>query len=87
MAPGVASRAAPAAVMLSRAECDRLGLRDGGRARVAVDGDEPVELRVVVKDMPPGVASVTAGLSSAAVITLPAWAALSAAAEPAEARR
>ncbi len=77
MAPGVASRIAPATVYLSQAECERRGLRDGGRVRLTVDGGEPVDLLVAVKEMPAGVASVLAGVSGMPVLALPGWAAAS----------
>ena len=87
LAPGVASRVAPASLALSRAECEKHGLREGGRARIALDGGEPVDLLVVVKDLPAGVASVTAGLAGAPALGLPAYAAVSAVAETVEAAR
>jgi NADH-quinone oxidoreductase subunit G len=77
MAPGVASRIPPASLALSRAECDRRGLKEGGRARVSVDGGEPVDVLVVVKEMPAGVASLTPGAPGTPAVALPAWAAVS----------
>jgi NADH-quinone oxidoreductase subunit G len=78
LAPGVASRVPPASLALSRAECERLGLKEGGRARVVLDGVGPVELLVVVKDMPPGIASVAPGTPGTPVAALPAWASVAA---------
>ena len=88
IAPGIASRTAPASLALSRAECEKRGLRHGGRARLAVDGGEPVDLLVVVKEMPAGVASVALGAPGIPVLPLPGWAELTAVKEsPVEARR
>jgi NADH-quinone oxidoreductase subunit G len=88
VAPGVASRTAPASVAISQADCEKQGLRDGGRVQLLLDGGEPVELLVVVKEMPAGVASVAAGVPGMPALALPGWAALKAVNEPvAEARR
>jgi len=71
LAPGIASRIAPASVALSAAECRRRGLEEGGMARVSVDGGEPVDLRVVVREMPDGVASVAPGTPGLPVMAVP----------------
>ncbi|HET6449999.1 MAG TPA: NADH-quinone oxidoreductase subunit NuoG [Spirochaetia bacterium] len=72
LAPGVASRIAPATIALSEAECRRRGLKEGGRARVSVAGSEPVELLVEIRRMPDGVASVAAGAPGLPALALPA---------------
>jgi len=88
LAPGIASRAAPASVALSRAECEKRGLRDGGRARLSLEGALPVDLLVVVKEMPEGIASVAPGSPGMPALPLPGWAAVTAQSEsPVEARR
>jgi NADH-quinone oxidoreductase subunit G len=77
MAPGVAARVGPASLVLSRAECERRGLKEGSRARVSVDGGETVELLVVVKEIAAGVAALAPGAPGTPVVALPAWASVS----------
>ena len=79
LAPGIASRTAPASVALSRAECEKRGLREGDRARVMVDGAEHVELAVLIREMPEGTASVQLGVPGMPVFPLPGWASVTAA--------
>jgi NADH-quinone oxidoreductase subunit G len=80
LAPGIASRAAPASVSLSRAECEKRGLRDGGMVRLSVEGSEPADLAVLVREMPDGIASVAAGVPGMPVLPLPGWATITASA-------
>ena len=70
-APGIVSRTGAASLALSAAECARRGLRDGGTARIVVDGAEPLELTVVVRQMPEGIASVQVGRPDVPVIPVP----------------
>jgi NADH-quinone oxidoreductase subunit G len=76
LAPGIASRIAPASVALSAAECQRRGLREGDRVRIAVDGADAAEVTVLIRRMPDGTASVPRGIAGVPVLPLPAWAAV-----------
>ncbi|MGO9308280.1 MAG: NADH-quinone oxidoreductase subunit NuoG [Spirochaetia bacterium] len=79
LSPGIALRTAPAAVAMSRTECEKRGLQQGDRARLTVDGVD-VEMAVAVSDMPDGVASVPPGVPGMPVLSLPGRATVSAAA-------
>jgi NADH-quinone oxidoreductase subunit G len=74
MAPGIASRTAPAFVALSRAECEKRGLLEGDRARVTLDGAGSAEVAVLIREMPDGTASIQLGLPGMPVLPLPGWA-------------
>jgi NADH-quinone oxidoreductase subunit G len=80
LAPGIASRTAAASVSMSRAECEKRGLRDGAMVRISLDGADPAELPVLVRDMPDGIASVPAGAPGMPVLPLAGWATITAAA-------
>jgi NADH-quinone oxidoreductase subunit G len=74
LAPGIASRTAPASVALSRAECEKRGLKEGDTARLSVDGAETAELAVLIREMPEGIASIQPGVTGVPVVPLPGWA-------------
>jgi NADH-quinone oxidoreductase subunit G len=74
LAPGIASRTAPASVALSRAEGEKRGLKEGDTVHVTVDGAEPAELVVLIREMPGGTASVQLGAPGTPALPLPAWA-------------
>jgi NADH-quinone oxidoreductase subunit G len=73
LAPGIARRTAPAFLSLSRAECEKRGLREGGSVRVTVDSGDQAVLAVHVREMPDGMASIPAGAPGMPVIPLPGW--------------
>jgi NADH-quinone oxidoreductase subunit G len=74
LAPGVAERSAKPCVALSAAEAGRLGLVEGQAVTVSPDGGEAVELPLVIRELPAGVAAVPFGLAGAPHLDLPAWA-------------
>jgi NADH-quinone oxidoreductase subunit G len=80
LAPGIASRIAPASVALSRTEGEKRGLKEGDMARLSVDGAETAELAVLIREMPDGVATVQPGVTGVPIIPLPGWATVTAAA-------
>ncbi|MGA2976833.1 MAG: NADH-quinone oxidoreductase subunit NuoG [Spirochaetia bacterium] len=77
LAPGIASRSAQRCIALSAAEAESRGLRNGQMARVTLEGGLTMELAVMVKAMPRGVASLAVGLPGQEAIRLPSWARLS----------
>jgi NADH-quinone oxidoreductase subunit G len=87
LAPGIASRTSPSSISLSRAECEKRGLREGDRARVTVDGAEATEMAVLIREMPEGTASIAPGVPGTPVLPLPAWAGVTLASVAAEAER
>ena len=77
LAPGVAQRAPAAAVAVSPAEAARLGIREGQRVRLSEAGGPgaaagSLDVPVVLRDLPDGVAAVTAGLTGDSTLRLPA---------------
>jgi NADH-quinone oxidoreductase subunit G len=71
LAPGIASRMGAASLALSRSECEKRGLHEGDKARVTVDAAEPLELAIVVRQMPDGVASIQVGMPGMPVLPVP----------------
>ena len=78
LAPGIASRTAPASVALSRAEGEKRGLKDGDMVHVSVDGADAAELVVLIREMTDGTASVQLGAPGTPVLPLPGWATVTA---------
>ncbi|MGA2477531.1 MAG: NADH-quinone oxidoreductase subunit NuoG [Spirochaetia bacterium] len=76
LAPGVAERSPRPYIALSRAEAERLGLREGQAVRVSPENGTQVELPLVIREMAAGVATIPFGLAGAPQLSLPAWARL-----------
>jgi NADH-quinone oxidoreductase subunit G len=71
LAPGIASRTSAATLALSRVECEKRGLHEGDTVRVTLDGAEPLELAVIVRQMPEGIGSVQVGRPGTPVLPVP----------------
>jgi NADH-quinone oxidoreductase subunit G len=76
LSPGVAARSPRPCLVLSRSESERLGLREGQIARVAPEQGTAMELAVVIREMPAGVAAVPFGVPGLPPLELPAWVAV-----------
>jgi NADH-quinone oxidoreductase subunit G len=75
LAPAVAQRAGEASVAVSAADAERLGLAPGGLAKLTFgEGGGGYTLKVIVRDMPQGLAAVSVGLAGAPALYAPAWA-------------
>jgi NADH-quinone oxidoreductase subunit G len=73
LSPEVASLSPGPCLMLSRAESERLGLREGQTVRVAPEHGPEMELAVVIDELPEGVAAVPYGVPGLPLLGLPTW--------------
>jgi NADH-quinone oxidoreductase subunit G len=76
LAPGVAQRTPRPYLAVSAAEARRLGLREGQAVRVTPEQGAPMELPLVIRELPAGVAAIPFGLPGAPGLPLPSWARL-----------
>jgi NADH-quinone oxidoreductase subunit G len=74
LAPGVAARSTGPCIALSAADAKTRGLANGQKTRALLENGAGAELTVQIGEMPPGIASITAGTEESAGFRLPSWA-------------
>ncbi len=72
LSPGVAERSPKAYIALSAAEAERRGLGEGQTVRVTTEGGVGLDLSVVIRPFPAGVAAAPYGLPGLSGLQLPA---------------
>ena len=72
LAPGVAERSPSPSIALSPGQAEALGLKEGQRARVTTETGAVMDLPVIIRPLPAGVAAAPYGSSGLTGIALPA---------------
>jgi NADH-quinone oxidoreductase subunit G len=71
LSPGIRERTPAPSVAVGREDAARMGLREGGRARLALENGVTLEMAVTFAELPAGVAAVPVGLPGVPPLELP----------------